>query len=147
MQNLGVLRSVRSEYGKQIRKEYECGRIKISRHSFLQKEIREDGICNTLDSVQKDNLFAVKVMGVCDDQGRINKPLDIKDTAPTIRSETHGNIPKVTYDVSVEVKEATKKGYSVCRGGARFRQPHDAGKQDKKRTSRGRYGKYIRYKL
>ena len=47
--------------------------------------------------------------------------------------------------VVVEVKEATKQGYSICRGGARFRQLHDAGKQDKARKSRGRYGKYIRH--
>ena len=61
MQNLGILRSVRSEYVKKIRKDYESGKIRISRHSFLQKEIREDGVCNTLDSVQKDNLLAVDV--------------------------------------------------------------------------------------
>ena len=102
---LGVLRSVRSEYGKQIRKKYEAGELKISRHSFLEKEIRSDGVVNTLDSVQKDNLLAVKV------------------------------------------KEATKTGYAVARGGARFRQLLDAGKQDKKRKSRGRYGKYIGHKL
>ena len=61
MQNLGILRSVRSEFAKKIRKDYESGKIRISRHSFLQKEIREDGVYNTLDSVQKDNLLAVDV--------------------------------------------------------------------------------------
>ena len=75
MMPMGVLRSVRSEYGKQIRRDYESGKIKISRHNFLEKEVREDGIVNTLDSVQKDNLLAVKV------------------------------------------KEATKQGYSLARGG------------------------------
>lgn len=58
---IGVLRSVRSEYGKHIRKDYESGNIKISRHKFLEHEAREDGIVNTLDSVQKDNLLAIKV--------------------------------------------------------------------------------------
>lgn len=72
---LGIIRSVRSDFGKQIRKDYESGKIKISRHKFLKHEIREDGIVNTLDSVQKDNLLAVKV------------------------------------------KEATKTGYAVARGG------------------------------
>lgn len=76
---LGVLRNVRSEYGKRIRKKYESGKMQISRHKFLEKEIREDNVTNTLDSVQKDNLLAV-----C-------------------------------------VKEATKKGYSVARGGQRCR--------------------------
>lgn len=57
----GILRNVRTEYGKKIRKDYEEGKIDISRHKFLQSEIREDGIVNTLSTVQKDNLLAVKV--------------------------------------------------------------------------------------
>ena len=58
---LGVLRNVRTEYGKEIRKDYEDGKIDISRHDFLASEVREDGIANTLSTVQKDNQLAVKV--------------------------------------------------------------------------------------
>ena len=58
---LGVLRNVRNEYGKEIRKDYEAGNMNISRHEFLEHEIREDGVTNTLDSVQKDNLVAIAV--------------------------------------------------------------------------------------
>lgn len=58
---LGVLRNVRTEYGKEIRKDYESGKLDISRHEFLANEIREDGIANTLSTVQKDNRLAVKV--------------------------------------------------------------------------------------
>lgn len=58
---LGVLRNVRTEYGKEIRKDYESGKLDISRHEFLANEIREDGITNTLSTVQKDNQLAVKV--------------------------------------------------------------------------------------
>lgn len=58
---LGVLRNVRSEFGKKIRRQYENGNLNISRHKFLQKEIREDGVVNTLDSVQKDNWLACEV--------------------------------------------------------------------------------------
>ena len=57
---LGVLRNVRTEYGKEIRKDYESGKLDISRHEFLANEIREDGIANTLSTVQKDNQLAVK---------------------------------------------------------------------------------------
>lgn len=57
----GILRNVRTEYGKKIRKDYEAGKIDISRHKFLESEIREDGIVNTLSTVQKDNFLAVKV--------------------------------------------------------------------------------------
>ena len=58
---LGVLRNVRSDYGKEIRKNYETGNIKISRHEFLESEVRDDGVVNTLSAVQKDNQLAVKV--------------------------------------------------------------------------------------
>lgn len=58
---LGVLRNVRSDYGKEIRKDYETGNIKISRHEFLESEVRDDGVVNTLSTVQKDNQLAVKV--------------------------------------------------------------------------------------
>ena len=58
---IGILRSVRTEFGKEIRKDYESGKLDISRHEFLANEIREDGIVNTLSTVQKDNQLAVKV--------------------------------------------------------------------------------------
>lgn len=60
---VGVLRTVRSDYGKEIRKQYEAGELDISRHEFLEHDIREDGIANTLSTVQKDNLLAVEVEG------------------------------------------------------------------------------------
>lgn len=60
---IGILTNVRTEYGKEIRKDYESGKLDISRHEFLANEIREDGITNTLSTVQKDNQLAVKVAG------------------------------------------------------------------------------------
>ena len=58
---LGVLRNVRTDYGKEIRKDYEAGNMDISRHEFLAHEVRDDGVTNTLSTVQKDNQLAVKV--------------------------------------------------------------------------------------
>lgn len=58
---LGVLRNVRSDYGKEIRRDYEAGNIEIYRHKFLESEVRDDGVVNTLSTVQKDNQLAVKV--------------------------------------------------------------------------------------
>ncbi|NFA37365.1 DNA cytosine methyltransferase [Clostridium botulinum] len=52
-----ILRSVRTEYGKKIRKAYESGKIKESRHNMTKVEPRTDGISNTLTTVQKDNLL------------------------------------------------------------------------------------------
>ena len=64
--------TTRSEYGKEIRKQYEAGELDISRHDFLEFEVREDGVSNTIDTVQKDNLLAVKPMQMsgyeCDEQ-------------------------------------------------------------------------------
>lgn len=54
-----MLRSVRTEYGKDVRKDYENGTIKESRHNMTQLEPRPDGISNTLSTVQKDNLLLV----------------------------------------------------------------------------------------
>lgn len=47
----------RTEYGKKVRKEYESGELKESRRNMQQLEPRTDGICNTITSVQKDNLI------------------------------------------------------------------------------------------
>lgn len=50
-----VLTPKRTEYGKQIRKDYEAGLISESRHNMTSMEPRKDGISNTLTSVRKDN--------------------------------------------------------------------------------------------
>lgn len=49
----------RTEYGKQIRKEYEAGLVKEQRKNIQQLEPREDGKTNCLTTVQKDNLVLV----------------------------------------------------------------------------------------
>lgn len=58
--------------------------------------------------------------------------------SPTVM-ENHGTVSAVT----VRVKEATKQGYAVARGGAGQYQPLNAGIENKKRTSRGRYGEHF----
>lgn len=59
-----VLTPKRTEYGKQMRKAYESGEHKESRHNMTQMEPREDGISNTIATVQKDNLlFEPKFLG------------------------------------------------------------------------------------
>ena len=55
-----VLTPKRTEYGKQIRKAYESGRIQESRHNMTELEPRQDNISNTLTTVQKDNLLLEK---------------------------------------------------------------------------------------
>ena len=52
-----VLTPKRTEYGKQIRKAYESGKIQESRHNMTELVPRQDNISNTLTTVQKDNLL------------------------------------------------------------------------------------------
>lgn len=51
-----VLIPKRTEYGKQVRKVYESGLLKESRHNMTELHPRTDNISNTLTTVQKDNL-------------------------------------------------------------------------------------------
>ena len=55
MKEVGILRSVRTEYGKAIRKKYESGEIHERRSHMQRLEPRFDGVSNTLTTVQKDN--------------------------------------------------------------------------------------------
>lgn len=64
MMYAAILRTVRTEYGKRIRKSYEKGELNISRWDFLVYEPRTDGISNTLTGVQKDNLLLIEVPDV-----------------------------------------------------------------------------------
>lgn len=50
-----VLHPVRNEYGKEIRKDYESGAVKVKRAEMRNIEPRTDGKSNTLTTVQKDN--------------------------------------------------------------------------------------------
>ena len=44
----------RTEYGKQIRKQYEAHEIKERRCNMRERTVRSDGICNTITGVLKD---------------------------------------------------------------------------------------------
>ena len=108
------LTTKRTEYGKKVRKEYESGELKESRHNMQQLESRTDGVCNTITSVQKDNLvvepFNPYEDGTCRTlkaqyykNGMANfKRTDglgatgVKVISPTIGANTGGNLqPKI----------------------------------------------------
>ena len=50
-----ILRYERTEYGKLIRKQYEKGEIKEKISNMRELKPRQDGISNTITTVQKDN--------------------------------------------------------------------------------------------
>lgn len=56
-----------------------------------------------------------------DDQGRTTKELNPLEMSPTLRSESHGNEPRIVkpkrnsgVEVGLPIREATKKGYAVA---------------------------------
>ena len=57
-----ILRPERTEYGKKVRKQYENKEVWDSRHNMTTLQPREDGITNTLTTVQKDNLLLEPVV-------------------------------------------------------------------------------------
>lgn len=72
-----VLTPKRTEYGKQVRKDYEEHKIYEHRKNIQQLEPRKDGVTNTLTGVQKDNYVVIpantadseirmEMGGVCD---------------------------------------------------------------------------------
>lgn len=66
-------------------------------------------------SAHDDGVVLEVPIGVIDDQGRTTKKCSISDLVPTLRSQSHGNEAKAVLEV--EVKEATKQGYAIARGG------------------------------
>ena len=56
-----ALRYQRTEYAKRIRKQYEAGQIKEQRCNMREYTIREDGCCNTITTVLKDNYILIKL--------------------------------------------------------------------------------------
>lgn len=95
-----VLTTKRTEYGKQIRKDYENGTVKESRHNMTELEPRDDGISNTLTSVQKDNL--VLQVGVLKESSRSggrtqDRVYSDKGISPALHTCQGGNLmPKIT---------------------------------------------------
>jgi site-specific DNA-cytosine methylase len=91
-----ILTPQRTEYGKVIRKQYEAGEIKESRHNMTALQPRQDGNANTLTSVQKDNLLLEpKIL----EDFYSNRDARVYEDCPTLRSERNG--------LKVMVKEAT----------------------------------------
>lgn len=52
----------RTDYGKQVRKDYESKKIKLHRSQIRHLTFKESSISNTLTTVQKDNMIAIPVL-------------------------------------------------------------------------------------
>lgn len=56
-----MLRAVRTDYGKKIRKDYEAHRIDARRNNIQCLEPRDDHICNCITGVTKDYMYLARV--------------------------------------------------------------------------------------
>lgn len=90
-----VLVQKRTEYGKMIRKDYEAGIIRESRHNMTELSPRTDGICNTITTVQKDNYLCepkINVLGNYKPSGHeCGRVMGVDGVSPTIK-ENHGAV-------------------------------------------------------
>ena len=74
-------------------------------HLEQRLEPQEEGICNCLTSVQKDNM--VLESAIIDDTYKNRKPRVYKDYSPALRSEREGLKTVKT----IKIKQATKEGF------------------------------------
>ena len=138
----------RTEYGKRVRKKYESGELKESRHNMQQLEPRTDGVCNTITSVQKDCLIVEpKILSYTRDANGKVVDRHFKDVANTIHGGTGGGgntdsfvfEPKII-EVAKKVEEMVNKSRSVKCGVSISKDNRIVAFQyDKKRSSVSEY--------
>ena len=78
-----VLTPRRNAYGKAVRKDYESGIVKEKRGNMTDLVPREDGLSNTITTVQKDNLLYIPQMCIGSAQKNAYKG-SVKEPSPTI---------------------------------------------------------------
>lgn len=119
---LQVMTPKRTEYGKSVRKDYESGNIKESRHNMTRLEPRQDGISNTITTVQKYNLVLepniIQVGNLVEDKGGFKNPqtgrvYSIEGISPCLDTMGGGNRePKI-----LEARFANKRVQSLVESG------------------------------
>ena len=76
-----ALKYQRTEYAKQIRKDYEAGKIKERRCNMREYTLRTDGLCNTITTVTKDNYIAVgtAMRGRYNSDGKTEQQIEVRE--------------------------------------------------------------------
>lgn len=98
-----VLTPKRTDYGKAIRKAYESGEIKESRHNMTELQPRTDGICNTLTTVQKDNYVAEPQ--IIEDFYKSREERVYSDYSPSLRADRSG----LKVNTTLRIRKLTPK--------------------------------------
>lgn len=120
-----VLRQERTEYGKQIRKAYENGEITEKRSNIRELSPRDDGITNTLTTVQKDNLLLVlepkiKIVGRMDGYEQTGRVYSSNGIACTLRARDYKDPMRILEEPApkggqreVKILETTQEAYRI----------------------------------
>lgn len=121
-----AIRMVRTEEGKALRKEYESGAIHHGFNEHREMELRNDGVSNTLSTVQKDNYICEKSIVAMRGRNPDN-PSDRTVGSPTeqrLEPNSQGlcnTLTSVQKDnlvmETVRIKQATSQGYIECEVG------------------------------
>jgi DNA (cytosine-5)-methyltransferase 1 len=153
---VAILQPTRTDYGKAVRKQYEAGEIKESRHNMTKLEPRTDGISNTLTTIQKDNLLMVpnemaisnpdiKQVGNISNSESFNgnpqtgRVYDSEYICPAINTMGGGQRePKFLVVDGIAIRTNNEKGYDIAQDSdtINLEQPNS-------KTRRGRVGKQI----
>lgn len=120
MKEIQCLRYVRTDYAKEIRKQYESGELDAGMSELQQLEPRNDDLSNTITTVQKDNLIMeveqCKVLGGLSDEMKSNngtqyyqqdRVYSVGDVAMCIPS----NLPGGSYNYAVDTSGIKQVGY------------------------------------
>lgn len=111
-----VLRSVRTEYGKEIRTAYEQGEIHEKRANMREFECRPDDLCNTLTTVLKDNYIAEPVITDYKDPPKILQVGNINNHQSGIVFDPNGISPCVCVGCHISPQKIIQVGNIVKTG-------------------------------
>lgn len=96
------MRYERSDKAKELRKDYESGKIKHGFHEFSELHPRQDGKTNTVSTVLKDNPICEPVVGTAQ-RGRYNENGQVEQTFE-VREDSKSNcVTTVNKDCMVAV--------------------------------------------
>ena len=71
VEDVAILTPKRTEYGKEVRKNYEAGLLDESRHNMVEFVPRDDGVSNTLTTVARDNILVEKEIVPVEEEGDV----------------------------------------------------------------------------
>ncbi len=112
-----VLTPKRTEFGKQIRKAYEAGKVKLQRNDMRTFEPRQDGISNTITTAEKDNILLEpitepKIVGYTRDRetGEVTNR-HLNDVANTVHGSTGGggNTDQYVFEPGFRIRKLTER--------------------------------------